>query len=67
MTPTINKRRCPAEKDLCQVISICPTEAISYQIDEAEPLGGKIRIDETRCNDCSACVDACCGQAIALN
>lgn len=67
MTPSINKRKCPAQKELCQVIPACPTEAITYQEDDAEPLGGRIWIDETRCNDCGVCVEACCGHAIEFN
>lgn len=67
MTPVINKRICPAQKAVCQAIPACPNEAISYQEDDAEPLGGRILIDETKCNDCGACVQACCGQAIEIH
>lgn len=66
MTPSINKRKCPAQNDLCQAIPACPSHAISYQADENEPLGGKILIDPEKCNDCGACVTACCGQAIEV-
>ena len=66
MTATIIKRKCPAQKELCQAIPACPNVAISYQEDDAEPLGGKILIDAAQCNDCGACVDACCGQAIEV-
>lgn len=66
MKPVINKRKCPAYGEICKAIPACPNEAISYQKDEAEPLGGKILIDETKCNDCGACIEACCGQAIEL-
>jgi ferredoxin len=64
MTPTISKRKCPAQDKLCQAIPACPTGAISYEDDENEPLGGKIVIDYSLCNDCGACIAACCGQAI---
>ncbi len=64
MTPTINKRKCPAQNEICKAIPACPTGAITYVEDEQEPLGGKILIDAALCNDCGACIDACCGQAI---
>ena len=66
MTPTINKKKCPAQKDLCKVIAVCRSRAISYVEDEHEPLGGKIVIDRALCNDCGICVDACCGSAIEM-
>jgi len=66
MTPSINKRKCPAQNDLCQAIPACPSQAISYQADENEPLGGKILVDSEKCNDCGACVQACCGQAMEI-
>ena len=46
MKPVINKRKCPAQNELCKAIPACPTGAISYSADENEPLGGKIVIDE---------------------
>ncbi len=64
MTPTINKRKCPAQNELCKAIPACPTGAITYVEDEQEPMGGKIVIDVALCNDCGACIEACCGQAI---
>lgn len=64
MTPTINKRKCPAQHELCKAIPACPTGAITYVVDEQEPLGGKIIIEDALCNDCGACIEACCGQAI---
>ncbi len=64
MTPTINKRKCPAQNELCQAIPACPSGAISYVSDENEPLGGKIVIDDALCNDCGLCIEACCGQAM---
>jgi ferredoxin len=66
MKPVINKRKCPAQNELCKAIPACPTEAISYAADENEPLGGKIMIDEALCNECAQCVEACCGQAIEM-
>jgi ferredoxin len=66
MKPSVDKRKCPAQNELCKAIPACPTGAISYVEDENEPLGGKIVIDETLCNDCGLCVDACCGQAIEM-
>lgn len=66
MTPIINKRKCPAQKELCKVIPACPSGAISYVEDENEPLGGKIVIDEVLCTECGICVVECCGSAIVM-
>lgn len=66
MKPYLNKRKCPAQKALCQPILACPMGAISYVEDEQEPLGGKILFDEAQCNGCGHCVTACCGQAIEM-
>ncbi len=51
MTPTINKRKCPAQNEICKAIPACPTGAIIYVEDEQEPLRGKIVIDAALCND----------------
>jgi Pyruvate/2-oxoacid:ferredoxin oxidoreductase delta subunit len=64
LKPYVIKKKCPAQKDICKVIPICPTGAIRYLADEAEPLGGRIVIDETLCNGCGLCVTECCGLAI---
>ena len=66
MNPIINKRKCPAQTELCKAIPTCSVGAISYFEDENEPLGGMIVIDEALCNECGSCVEACCGQAIEL-
>jgi NAD-dependent dihydropyrimidine dehydrogenase PreA subunit len=66
MAVAINKRKCPAQKDVCKVITACPQGAISYVVDENERMGGKIVIDVTLCNDCGICVEECCGHAIEL-
>jgi ferredoxin len=66
MTAIINKRKCPAQNDLCKAIPACPTGAITYVVDENEPLGGRIVIDASLCNNCEACIEACCGQAIEM-
>ena len=66
MKPVINKRKCPAQNELCKVIPACPSGAISYIADENEPLGGKIVIDQALCNECGQCVEDCCGQAIEM-
>ena len=67
MPAVVKKRKCPEQEQLCQAISACPSNAITYQADEDEPLGGKIVIDLQRCDDCGLCVTACCGQAITIN
>lgn len=66
MTAIINKRKCPAQEQVCKAIPACPSDAIYYQVDATEPLGGMIVVDEKRCSSCGACVEACCGQAIEL-
>lgn len=42
----IIKRKCPAQKDVCTVITACPSHAIPYVEDANELPGGKIVIDE---------------------
>ena len=32
----VNKNKCPVQKDICKVISICPTGAVRFVADEAE-------------------------------
>jgi Pyruvate/2-oxoacid:ferredoxin oxidoreductase delta subunit len=66
MPPIVNRRKCPAQKELCKVIAACPTAAISYVEDDKERLGGKIVIDDVLCNDCGICVQECCGQTIEM-
>jgi len=66
MKPTVVKKTCPAMKDICTVIPACPTGAIQHVADEQEPLGGRIVIDEARCNGCGICVTECCGHAIVM-
>jgi Pyruvate/2-oxoacid:ferredoxin oxidoreductase delta subunit len=66
MKPIINKRKCPAQKDICKAIPACPTAALTYVVDEEEPLGGKIIVDEALCNGCGLCVEECCGNAIDM-
>jgi Pyruvate/2-oxoacid:ferredoxin oxidoreductase delta subunit len=66
LKPALNERKCPAQEQLCKAIPACPEGAIAYVADEKAPLGGRIVFDETRCNGCCACADACCGAAIEL-
>lgn len=66
MQPVINKRRCPAQDQICKAIPVCPRGAIRYVADATERLGGKIVIDESLCDGCAACVTACCGSAIEM-
>lgn len=67
MTAFLNKRRCPAQEQLCKAITACPRKAIRYEVDDEEPLGGKIIIDVEQCDNCGVCVTACCGQAIIIH
>jgi Pyruvate/2-oxoacid:ferredoxin oxidoreductase delta subunit len=66
MKPAINKRKCPAQKEICKAIQACPNEALTYVADESERLGGKIVVDEALCNECGICVEECCGHAIEM-
>jgi Pyruvate/2-oxoacid:ferredoxin oxidoreductase delta subunit len=66
MKPIINKRKCPAQDEICKAIPACPTGAITYVSDKSEPLGGRIVIDEGLCNECGICVGECCGSAIEM-
>jgi Pyruvate/2-oxoacid:ferredoxin oxidoreductase delta subunit len=66
MRPVINKRKCPAQKEICKAIQACPNEALIYVADENEPLGGKIVLDEALCSECGLCAEECCGQAIEM-
>lgn len=66
MKPVINKRRCAAQQAICTVIPACPVEAIVYVEDENEPLGGRIVIDASLCNECGVCAAVCCGNAIEM-
>ena len=66
MKPIINKRKCPAQKELCKAIQACPNEALKYVVDENEPLGARIVIEETLCDGCGLCAVECCGQAIEM-
>lgn len=66
MKPVINKRKCPAQGNICKIIPICPNHAISYVKDEKEKMGGRIEIDETLCIECGLCAEECCGHAIDL-
>ena len=67
MKPVLNERKCPAQGQICKAIPACPEGAISYIQDDDLPLGGRIAFDYDRCNNCGACVEACCGSAIKLN
>jgi Pyruvate/2-oxoacid:ferredoxin oxidoreductase delta subunit len=66
MKPRLIAKLCPAQRDLCKAIPACTAGAIYYVEDENEPLGGKILFDDTRCDGCGDCVEACCGHAIEM-
>ncbi len=62
----IIKEKCPAQKDICQPLIQCPLQAISFVEDMNEMMGGRIMVDNTKCDGCALCVDLCCGQAITI-
>jgi len=64
--PVLNKRRCSAQAQICLAIPACPQQAVSYVLDEEEPLGARIEIDYARCDGCGRCAEECCGQAIEM-
>lgn len=66
MKAFVNERKCAAQNAICTILSSCPQNAVTYQVDEAAPLGGRIVIDLDRCDGCGQCVKDCCGQAIEL-
>ena len=66
MKPVVNKRKCPAQANICTVIKTCPYGAIRYVEDVQEPLGGRIVIDEALCDGCGLCASECCGHAIEM-
>ena len=66
MNPYLNKRKCPAIKEMCKAIEACPRRAIVYAADETEPLGGRIVFDYEKCDACGLCATGCCGEAIEM-
>jgi Pyruvate/2-oxoacid:ferredoxin oxidoreductase delta subunit len=66
MTIVVNKRKCPAQADICTVIKACPNAAIRYVEDGREPLGGRIEIEMTLCDRCGLCIEDCGGHAIEI-
>ncbi len=66
MKAVLNERKCPAQGQICKVITTCPEGAVEYEVDESVPLGGRILINDKLCNGCGVCVDACCGLAIDI-
>ena len=66
MKPVLLKHKCYVLKEICTAIKACPTAAVTYQTDEAEPLGGKIIFDMEKCTGCGLCAQECCGNAIEM-
>ncbi len=52
--------------DYCPPIQECPEKVISYVKDKSARLGGRIVIDNEKCNECGICIPICCGSAIEL-
>ena len=51
LQPILLKHKGYVQKDICTVIKACPAAAITYQVDEAEPLDGKILFDKVNAQD----------------
>jgi Pyruvate/2-oxoacid:ferredoxin oxidoreductase delta subunit len=66
MKPALDKRKCPAQSQVCTAIPACLEGAILYVADETVPLGGRIVFDYEKCNECGLCVTECCGGAVEL-
>jgi len=66
LNPYLDKRKCPALKEMCKAIEACLYGAIVHVEDEEEPLGGRIVFDHEKCNGCGFCAEACCGHAIEM-
>lgn len=39
----VNERKCPAQNEICKVLSCCPQLAITYKPDKTAPLGGRMK------------------------
>jgi Pyruvate/2-oxoacid:ferredoxin oxidoreductase delta subunit len=66
MNAFVDERKCPAQGNICPVLSDCPQTAVTYEPDESAPMGGRIVVDQDRCDGCGLCVTACCGHAMEL-
>ena len=66
MKAFVNERKCPAQDNICRILTSCPQNAVTYQLDEVAPLGGRIVIDLERCDGCGQWVIDCCGHAIEM-
>ncbi len=66
MKPFIIKEKCAAQPNICPPMKSCSNNAFYYVEDEDEPIGGRIEIDYTKCNECGLCVDKCCGNCIEM-
>lgn len=66
MKAVLDARKCPAQQMMCKPLQVCAAGAITYVADEDLPLGGRIAIDEARCDGCGECAPACCGHCIEM-
>ena len=64
MRPFILKEKCSAQPGICPPLKECPQKAVFYVEDENEAIGGRIEIDDSKCDGCGICVDICCGNSI---
>ena len=66
MKAFVDERKCPAQANICPILTSCPQNAVTYQLDKAVRLGGRIVIDLEHCDGCGKCVTDCCGHAMEL-
>ncbi len=66
MKALLDARKCAAQAEICEPIQACPQGALVYVPDEEAPLGGRIVLDDAKCDGCGLCIPACCGAAIEL-
>ncbi len=66
MKAYLDERKCAAQPEICRPIEVCPQSALVYVQDEEAPLGGRIILDNDKCDGCGLCIAECCGTALEL-